>query len=483
MLNINDQAGSQRLSARIKAGYAVGQATDSIGFNVFYFFFLFFLTDVAGIPAGVAGTISLIAVAWDAVTDPVVGHISDNLTSKYGRRRPMMIGAIVPYCVCMFLLFTNIDMSNPGAKFAYFCIIAVLFWTGYKIFVIPFFALGAELTGDFNERTTLRVWASVVMYGAVMLASAAPLLIVDKTVQAGGSDSQGWSNVGLIFAVLIAITLLVCWRATRGRELVSRDTYHVEKGALKGNFFKSFGGNVAEIFRIKAARFLVGSVLAWAIVSSMVSGGLVYLMDSNLGYSPEQQSLCYVIMALAAIFWLPFINKGAEKLDKRRVYFTAMLMSGIGLAIFALLNFPFMWVLIVFLFVFNWGNSTFWTLYYSMMYDISELDEFVTGKRREGTIAALMSFAQKLGAAIALWLTGQILEFGGYNGALAVQSAEAGQAILAVNTWIPGIIGIVAAVFAFGYPLTRDRFSALMAALEAKRKGEPYSTRGFEKLL
>jgi len=471
-----------KLPARIKAGYAAGQATDSIGFNVFYFFFLYFLTDFAGVPPGIAGTISLIAIGWDAITDPIVGYISDNLKSKYGRRRPMMLTALIPYCVCMFLLFNNIDFANANAKFVYFAFIAILFWTSYKIFVIPYFALGAELTDDFNERTSLRVWASVVMYAAVMLASAAPPMILELTAQAGGNADAGWNNVGIIFAVLIAATLLICWRATRGGELVTKDEHIVEK-TRDEKPAASFFPNIASIFKLKPSKFLVGSVLCWAVVCSMVSGGLIYLMESNLKYSPDQISICYVIMALAAIFWLPFINKGAEKFDKRSVYFATMLISGICLVAFNFIGFPMIGILILFLFLFNLGNSCFWTLYYSMMYDISELDEFVTGKRREGTIAALMSFAQKLGAAIALWLTGQILEAGGYDGMQSAQSASAESAILSINTWVPGVIGIIAAVFAFGYPLSRKIFNALMPALEAKREGKEYSTEGFEKVL
>jgi len=473
---------TSKLSVKVKAGYAMGQATDSIGFNVFYFFFLFFLTDFAGVPPGIAGTISLIAVSWDAVTDPIVGYISDNLQSRHGRRRPMMLAALVPYSVCMFLLFNNVDFGSVNIKFIYFCAVAILFWSSYKVFVIPFFALGAELTDDFNERTSLRVWASVIMYLAVMLASAAPPMVLQMTAEAGGSDTQGWNNVGLIFAAFIAITLLICWWATKGGELVTKETYKVEKNN-ENKAISSFFINIISVFKVKPSKFLVGSVLCWAVVCAMVSGGLIYLMESNLGYGPEQQSTCYVILALAAIFWLPFINYSAAKFDKQRVYVITMLFSGLCMVAFNFLNFPNMAMFVTFLFLFNLGNSSFWTLYYSMMYDISELDEFINGKRREGTIAALMSFSQKLGAALAMWLTGQILQSGGYDGSQIVQSASAESAILAVNTWVPGVIGIMAAVFALGYPLTRKRFNALMGALEAKREGKEYNTEGFEKLL
>jgi GPH family glycoside/pentoside/hexuronide:cation symporter len=287
----------------------------------------------------------------------------------------------------------------------------------------------------------------------------------------------------LIFGAAIALTIFACWRATKGGELVTKAAYTVEKDKSTGNFIMSFFSNIRGVFRLKPTKFLVLSVLFWAVVSSMSSGGLVYLMTSVLNYSAGLQSTCFVILSLAGVAWLPAINFSSAKLDKQKVYYFTMLISGIGLIAFNFIGFPALVYLIVFMIIFELGNSAFWTLYYSMMYDISELDEFVYGKRREGTIAALMSFAQKLGAAIALWLTGFVLDLGGYVGSVSVQSDTALRAIVSVNTWIPGVIGLVAVLFALAYPLTKHRFRALMQALELKRKGEPYSTEGFDKLL
>ena len=207
---------SGKLGFKKKFGYAIGQMVDSTGYNVYYFFFLFFLTDFAGIPAGIAGTISLIAIMWDAVTDPIVGNISDNLKSPYGRRRPLMIGATIPYAICTFLLFNNVDFGT-NAKFAYFVVLAILFWSCYKTYVIPFFALGAELTDDFNERTSLRAWASVFLQIAVMIASAAPPMILEMAGKAGLQGAKGWNAVGVIFGLIIIICAFICWTCTRGR--------------------------------------------------------------------------------------------------------------------------------------------------------------------------------------------------------------------------------------------------------------------------
>lgn len=460
------------LSARTKLGYGIGQMGDSIGFNVFYFYFLFFLTDIIGINPSVAGSISLIAVVWDAITDPIVGHMSDNLRSRYGRRRSFMVGSMIPYGIIMFLMFNNVNLPE-STKNIYFIVISMLFWTAYTAYVIPYFALGAEITGDFDERTSLRVWASYFMYAAVMIASAAPPMIVSMSEEAGMSVIQGWRNVGLIFGILTVIVIFVCWRATKGKELVLEP----EASGKRESIFKAY----FEMFKLKPVLPLVISVMLWSLVSSMQSGGLVYLMTNNLNYSAERQSGVMVFLSVMAMVWLPVINKLSGKFDKKKVYVYGMAFSGIVLAAFGFIGFPVFALLLVEIALYCFGNSTYWTVYYSMMYDISELDEFINGERREGAISALMSFGQKLGAAVAMWLSGQLLAIGGHGVAGMEESASA--MILNMNTLIPGIVGVLAAVAALAYPLTREKFMAVNEALQKKKAGQEYSTEKFANLL
>ncbi|MCE2603772.1 MFS transporter, partial [Pseudomonas aeruginosa] len=129
----------------------------------------------------------LIAILWDAVTDPIIGYISDNLKSKYGRRRPMILAGAIPYGISVFLLFNNIDLGG-NAQFFYFLAVALLFWTSFTTYDIPFFSLGAELSEDFNERTSLRAWSSVFMYLASMLATALPPILLSKLQGSGYSS-------------------------------------------------------------------------------------------------------------------------------------------------------------------------------------------------------------------------------------------------------------------------------------------------------
>lgn len=464
----------KKVSARTKLGYGIGQMGDSVGFNVFYFFFLFFLTDIIGISPSIAGSISLIAVIWDAITDPIIGYASDNLKCKSGRRRPFMIAAAIPYAIVMFLLFNDVNLP-VGSKNIYFIIISMLYWTAYTAFVIPYFALGAEITQDFEERTSLRVWASYFMYAAVMIASSTPPMIVAMTEKAGGTVIQGWRNVGIVFAVLTFVVITLCWAATKGREKPVILTAPVSK---KENLFKAY----LDIFRLKSVKPLALSVLLWSCVSSMQSGGLVYLMTSNLNYAPGVQSSVLVFLSVVSMLWLPAINKFANKFDKKKVYMYGMLISAINLIAFYFIGFGVLFLLIAEIAIYAFGNSTYWTIYYSMMYDISELDEFVNDKRREGAITAIISFCQKLGAAFAMWLTGQILAWGQYG--VAGAAAESGQkAIMLINTAVPGVIGIFAVICILAYPLTKEKFMALSEALAARKAGQSYSTEAFKDIL
>lgn len=467
-----------KLPKRVKLGYGIGQMGDSIGFNVFYFFFLFFLTDIIGIHPSIAGSISLIAVVWDAVTDPVIGHMSDNLRSRYGRRRPFMIGAAVPYAICMFLLFNNVNLDT-NAKNMYYIIVSMLFWTTYTAYVIPYFALGAEVTQDFEERTSVRVWASYFMYAAVMIASSAPPMIVAMTEKAGGTAMGGWRNVGIIFAIITLAVIVVCWATTKGGEVIkgAEAQMAAKKDVKKENILKAY----IDIFKLKPVRPLAVSVLLWSLVSSMQSGGAVYLMTNNLNYSPERQSVFFICLSVFAMLWLPPINKLANKFDKKKVYMASMAFSGIVLVIFGFTGFPMFAFLLIEVAMYCFGNSTYWTIYYSMMYDISELDEFVNDKRREGAITAVMAFCQKLGAALAMWITGQLLAWGNYGVAGYEEGAK--RIVLWINTTIPGIIGILAAVCVITYPLTKDKFKAISEALAAKKAGKEYSTKEFESIL
>ncbi|MCQ4635796.1 glycoside-pentoside-hexuronide (GPH):cation symporter [Anaerovorax odorimutans] len=464
------------LTLKNKIGYGIGEFGECTGYNLFYFFFLFYLTDIVGIPASVGGIISSIAVFWDAVTDLAIGYISDNFNSKHGRRRPLMISVAIPYAVVTYLMFCSFDMSM-NAKIAYAIILSIIFWTCYTVYTIPYFALGAEVTQVFEERTSLRLYAAVFLHAATMIASSTPPMIVQKSIDMGMSVQRGWSNVGLIIGLVIFIGIVICWICTRGRELPAEKT--VVKKEDKVNIFRTIG----QIFKLKPTVPLAVATFCGAFVCTMASNGMVYIMTNKLGFNAGRQSLLLLIIPALAIVFLPLISAFTKRFDKRTVFMFCLGFGGISLAIYYFIGITGVPSLVIWGICYQVANSSLWALYYAMMYDISEVDEFKNGKRREGIITASMAFFQKIGGSVALSVTGFVLSYGGYDGTLNAQPASAITAIDSICTVIPGIIYIIGCVALIFYPITGKRYKALLTALEAKKTGREYSTEEFEKLL
>lgn len=456
----------EKLSVGLKIGYGIGQMADSIGYNVFYSFYLFFLTDIIGLPPSVAGIVSLLAVFWDALTDPILGFISDNWKGKNGRRRPFMLASALPYGICMFLLFNDVNLPI-NIKSYYFIFISMMFFTFYTSYVIPYFAFGSELTSNFEEKTSIRVFASVFMYISVLLASAAPHMIVELTEKSGGTVIQGWRNVGLIFGILIIFSVLACYILTKGKEKPAEN--------LKREKFSDIIKAYISIMKLKPAKILALTIIFWTFTCSLRQSAFMYLTANLLDYSAELRSILSVLFSLMAIAWLPLIDKISAKIDKKNFYAIAILLSGTSLFLFRFIGFPTVIFIVIMIIMYTLGNTTFWTISYSMMYDISVFDEFVCDKSRAGAITAIMSFSQKLGSAFSLWVAGMLLEIGGYVPGAAF-TTETSNLILNLNTSMPGVV-------AFLYPITKKKYEAMVNAKELKNQGQEYSIEDFKDVI
>lgn len=157
-------------------------------------------------------------------------------------------------------------------------------------------------------------------------------------------------------------------------------------------------------------------------------------------------------------------------------------LSAVGMIICFLTGIPNYAVLIVHCFFFNLGNTVYWTIGYSMMYDNSEVLEFKTGERGEGKITGMGSFVQKLSCSIGAWLLGMMLTFFHYDASLVEQSAETQNGIVMLVALIPGLLVICTGIITLLNPLSRGRYEKLTEQLIKKRSGEEVSTKGFEKL-
>ena len=173
-----------KVSFAKKIGYSIGGATDTLAYDFVAAFLLFFLTNFTGVSPAWAGAILTIGVIWNMFSDPIVGNLSDRTRTRFGKKRTWLLIAIIPLFVSYLLLFTKISGLSSGATNVYFLCMTLLFWLSYSCFSIPYYSMGASMTGDNEERTKIRMLAQIIQYIGVFFSTVAPTMFVSFLSQA-----------------------------------------------------------------------------------------------------------------------------------------------------------------------------------------------------------------------------------------------------------------------------------------------------------
>ncbi|MEA5544568.1 MFS transporter, partial [Limnoraphis robusta CCNP1324] len=198
---------------RTKIGYSVGDFGLSIAYFAVGFFFLFYLTDVVGLAASLAGTVVLVGKLWDGVNDPLVGVLSDRTRSRWGRKRVYLLFGAVPFAASFALLWW-LPLNAPVAvTFALACAAILLFATAYSLVAVPYMALVPVMTRDYDERTDL-VGFRAMLSAAATIAGGAIALLVSR----GGAIAPSLRTMSLGFALVCAAAILVAAASVRGVE-------------------------------------------------------------------------------------------------------------------------------------------------------------------------------------------------------------------------------------------------------------------------
>ncbi len=464
------------LPLRVKFGYGIGAATDSTSADYVASFLLFFLTTMAGVSPAVAGGIIGLAVFWDAITDPIIGNLSDRTKSKMGRRRPWLAFCIVPFMLAQWMLFTPVEFSEAG-KNAYFIIAAIAYYTLYTCVMVPYYSLGASIVSDYNDRTMTRVISQMLNYIGVFLGTAAPPLIVASLIDSGMAEGDAWSlttkfvsGAGLVF-ILIAVI------STRGRDEVPETEAGIEK--RKTHIFK----DMWEILRIKTFVILTAASLLYRTAIALVVASTIFYVIYVAKLDLAALGAFYTTMTFAGFACVFILVPIVKKFDKKYVVMFALGFSGLAVIGFTWVGISSAFMLIVYMLLYSPGSGSYWAINYALIYDIAEIDEFKNGKRREGTILAFALFTNKLGYAIATAISGILLEVAGFNADVEVQTAEAVTQINYMFTLYPGLLMLLAVLLYGINPMNKKKYEKLQAQLELKRSGKEYNTDGFEKLL
>ena len=472
MADLSDTEG--KVPTTKKIAYGVGEFADACIYTVFYTYFLFFLTDVAHIPPVFAGTISMVGVLWDAFTDPLIGSISDNAHLGSGRRRPFMLISAIPLAISLWLLFSVIDLT-PTAAGIYYIMMVVIFFTCFTIYFIPYSALAAEMSQDYDERTSIQSYKGIWIAFGTVVGGGAPMLMVDFLSTATGSTASSWSYMALAMGVVSALAILVSWVGTIGAEPVKVDN---RDKPPKGNLW----GRYKAVMSNRPFRFVIGIYLLAIIGNTLYGTTIIYFMTYYMGFDKLTISMLFAVSLGSGAIFSPLINFVAQKIGKR-ISFMIFMTLFILVVLTLLLVKPGQLGFVIILSIFS-GVSliALWVLSWGMIGDVIEVDEWQTGQRREGLYFGFAHFVQKGGAALTFAASGSILSAFGY-----VPEVEQTTTALigirmtcAVFTAVPTLLAVLLCWF---HPMTDGRHHCLREALAARREGRHYSIEGFEAIL
>ncbi len=484
------------LTKKKKLGYAFGIFTESMVFNMFYTYYLTFLIEIVGIKPSFASIIIFISISWDGITDPLIGNITDRPGVD---KRKTIKWSILPLVIAFTVAWTSFGagFSSQLLKVIVYTVISMLIWIFYTTYSIPYYAIIPELTEDYDERTSIRSTSSFLNAFAIGIGNILPALVPTVAILLGEKyQSYSYAIIAAIISVLGVVLGFVCCKSLEGvytpKQLPEGEEY--EKVTLKKTL-KSFG----YILRLRPTKWFLFFVFTFLAGTSMIQANLTYMVIDCIGMEYDK-GIAFVILTLVVSMAIivPIVEKVAEKTDRRTatIIFLLIAVAGeialkvIGLD-FTIGNFKPMCIAAPA--VLGFGSGAFWTLFYPMAYDLVELNEFKTGRRKESTITALPQLVQKFGSAFGILFAGLLLTLYGYDSSNDVAGKEAlftkvtdGRIISGmenISTVIPAALMGIAVICIAVYPMTRKRVGILMEALEKKRRGEEYSTEGLERLL
>lgn len=452
------------LSTREKFAYGMGDFALMIGYGAIGFYLVFFLTDVAGLPAEWAGYIFLIARIWDAVTDYAMGLISDRTNSRFGKRRPYILFGAIPFGI-IFSLMWIVPFDSQGALFAYYLSIVILFNTIFTVVSIPYNAMTPELTQDYDERTSLSGFRMGLSFSGTLVAAAGIMVVVDLVYPGEEAYRSSFPVMGMIFGAIASAALIFTFLGTKER--VTEKTPPSREG-----FFK----NLSSILALREFRIILGMFLFNMIGFDLIQVMLIYFLKHVIRVSEDFTFITMAVPLIVAIAAAPLWVMLGEKWGKKKTYIVAAVYLSISFLVCLVApvdNLIFMIILAAFAGI---GISASQVIPLSIIPDVIEVDEYKNGRRREGAFYGITMFLYKFASAIAINVATLILGFWGYIEASPdvttkiVQPDSAVRAIRIIMGVGPGIFFMISALFVRMLPITKERFEEIKKAIEDRKR-------------
>lgn len=440
-----------------KIAYACGDIYGGGAFIIVGLLLLVYLTNVEGFSGTLAGIIVFIGKAWDAITDPFMGQLSDRTRSRFGRRRIYFLLGSIPVFLSWVMLWYGFGITGTTAKFIYYSLSYIFFSTAFTIVMVPYNAILSDMVRDYNRRSAFTGMRLGFSAAAAILCAIVPALITG----AYADPKQGYLIMGLTFGVIFAIGWLVVFYGTWENEIKPSPVTSLKDWllVLKNQSFRIY----VKIFIL--CQMAIDTVMTLAVYFLTVS-----LKKAEL-FVPIMGSILVTQLVFIGIFSRVALKKGKNA----PAYISSVLWIAASIAIMFLTPATPDILVITVCSLIGVGGAGCNLFSWSALPDIADVDELITGRRREGLYSGVSTFLRKLSGGVVVGVLGIALDVIGYS----KEAVSAGN-ISQTTDWgirilfcaIPIIFLSSAMLSLRNYKLGRHEFTIMSNVLNRYRTGE-----------
>lgn len=440
-----------KLPVFIAAGWGLGTVVPSVMYNVTNFFLMPFMTDMLGIAAGTAGVIYTLSKLYDAVTDPLMGVISDKTKTRWGRHRPYLVFGGIVCAASLVALFAPPAMIADGAAVWYMLFALILYSTGYTIFNVPYLAMPAEMTQNYHERSFLMSWR----VGAIQVSQVAALIASSFLLSALGGGREAYATVGWLCAGIVVVTGFASFKMTAKAPF--HEVPHGEKPSFKEQL-RSVASNIP-------FAQLIGIKFFMLLANAFTFGSFVYFVTRVLQQPFTTLGFMTTTSTATAVLSIPLWLKVSKRVGKRNALIGACGILGCTALSWLLAGSDEpLWLILLRPAFTGVAAAGILTIGQSMLPDTIEYDRRRTGLERAGIFAGIYTTAEKMAFAFGPILTGLLLESMGYisgtDGLATEQPESAITAIYIAMAIAPTVCLAFAISILIFYTLDEDALKA-----------------------
>jgi GPH family glycoside/pentoside/hexuronide:cation symporter len=483
-----------KLSFREKFGYGLGDTASHFAWDMAGMFLFFYLTDVYGISAAMAGTIMLIARIWDAISDPMIGIISDRTNTRFGKFRPYMLWFAAPLGVSLVLLFTTPDFEETG-KIVYAAAMYLLLSTMYTAVNLPYSALSGVMTADSTERTKLNQYRFFLGFIGMFIVSFTMVfknnLIVDDVLRFAESvkmspealsfiKDQNWGEarlldtsgqlkdvivqnersafqfIAIVLACVGTVLLVISFLSTKERIKPPPD----QKSNLAEDLKNIFG------VRAWLILFVLG-IITFVLIN--IQGAVINQYFKYYVGNENGATVLYTATTVSLIIGVLFAAPLTKRFEKRKVYLACSAISGVFTIALFIPGKDDFYLLHTINILSKLAIAPTIPLLWAMIADTADFSEWKNKRRATGLFFSATTFAQKIGGGIAVALAGWLLTVVKYDGEAIQQSDDTLLALKMLFSVIPGVLYLLTAALLFFYKLDDQTVEKIKRELIERR--------------